>query len=253
MQRLKGRVALVSGAGQGIGRAIALAFGREGARLGLAELEPDRLATTQAELDAIGAEGVAIPCDVGRREDCERAVSETVEAFGGLDVLVNCAAWAKVGVPVAETSDDLYARTMDVCMTSVFWTSRAAFPYLEASPCASVINFASNAGTEGMSHNAVYAAAKEAIRGFSRSCAREWGPLGIRVNMLRPIAASPSVQQWIADNPKVAAQQAERMPLGRYGDPERDIAPVAVFLASDESRYLTGVTLPADGGAGLER
>lgn len=253
MKRLEGRVALVTGAGQGIGRSIALAFAREGAHVAVAELDPATAARTTEEVQALGGRGACLVCDVGSKEDCERIVEETVRQLGGLDVLVNCAAWARPGTPLVETSDELYRRTLDVCISSVFWTMRAAYPHLKAGGRGSVINFASNAGTEGMAGNAVYAAAKEAIRGLSRSLAREWGPDGIRVNMIRPIAASPSLAGWAEANPKLAGVQARAIPLGRFGDCDADIAPVAVFLASDESRYLTAVTLPADGGGGQER
>ncbi len=253
MKRLAGRRALVTGAGQGIGRAIALAFAREGADVGIAELDEKKAEDTAEAVRALGRKSPLCVGDVGVREDCERAVATTANLLGGLDILVNAAAWAQVGTPIADTPDDLYRRTFDVCMTSVFWTSRAAYPHLKQSEHASVINFASNAGTEGMAGNAVYAAAKEAIRGFSRSLAREWGRDGIRVNMIRPIAASPSLAGWIEENPKLAAMQAKAIPLGRFGDCDTDVAPVAVFLASDESQYLTAVTLPVDGGGGQER
>jgi NAD(P)-dependent dehydrogenase (short-subunit alcohol dehydrogenase family) len=253
MQRLAGRVALVTGAGQGIGRAIALAFAREGADVAVAELDPQKAARTTDEIRSLGQRSACLVCDVGVREDCERIVEAAARELGGLDVLVNGAAWARTGTPLSETSDEQYRRTLDVCMTSVFWTMRAAHPHLKASGRGSVINFASNAGTEGMAGNAVYAAAKEAIRGFSRSMAREWGPDGIRVNMIRPIAASPSTAAWMEENPKLARMQERAIPLGRIGDCDADIAPVAVFLAGDESRYLTAVTLPADGGGGQER
>jgi NAD(P)-dependent dehydrogenase (short-subunit alcohol dehydrogenase family) len=252
-RRLAGRRALVTGAGQGIGRAIALAFAREGADVGVVELDAAKAESTAEAVRTIGRRCACIVCDVGVREDCERAVAMTAQELGGIDVLVNAAAWAQPGTPLADTTDELYHRTFDVCMTSVFWMSRAAYPHLEQSEHASVINFASNAGTEGMAGNAVYAATKEAIRGFSRSLAREWGRDGIRVNMIRPIAASPSLAGWIEDNPKLAAAQAKAIPLGRFGDCDEDVAPVAVFLASDESRYLTAVTLPVDGGGGQER
>jgi NAD(P)-dependent dehydrogenase (short-subunit alcohol dehydrogenase family) len=165
----------MTGAGQGIGRAIALAYAREGADVAVGELDPVKAKSTAEAVRALGRQSAAIVGDVGVREDCERMVAETVRELGGLDVLVNGAAWAQPNTPIHETSDELYQRTFDVCMTSVFWTSRAAYPHLKKSGRGCVINFASNAGTEGMAGNAVYAATKEAIRGFSRSLAREWG------------------------------------------------------------------------------
>ncbi len=253
MQRLEGHRALVTGAGQGIGRAIALAFAREGASVAVADIQSDAVQTTAEEIVALGRSAKALEADIGLSADCDRIVRESGAALGGLDVLVNCAAWAKVGVPIADVDDALYQRTLDVCMSSVFWTMRAAYPLLKESGRGSVINFASNAGTEGMPGNAPYAAAKEAIRGFSRSAAREWARDNIRVNIIRPIADSPGTQQWGEDHPAQKKAAESGIPLGRFGDCDRDIAPVAVFLASDEARYLTAVTLPADGGGGMER
>ena len=251
--RLEGRRALVTGGGQGIGRAIALAFAREGASVAVADIQTATAGETQQTIEVIGRPSIALEADIGKAADCARIVQESADQFGGLDVLVNCAAWAQVGVPIAETDDVLYQRTLDVCMSSVFWTMRSAYPFLKQSRYASVINFASNAGTEGMGWNAPYAAAKEAIRGFSRSAAREWGKDGIRVNMIRPIADSPSTAAWGEANPKEKRAAAAKIPLGRFGDCDLDVAPVAVFLASDESRYLTAATLPVDGGGGMER
>lgn len=253
MNRLAGRRALVTGAGQGIGRAIALAFAREGASVAVVDNQSDTVEATAADIIALGQEALACYSDVGVREDCDRFVRESVQFLGGLDVLVNCAAWAKVGVPIALVDDELYQRTLDVCMSSVFWTMRAAHPALKESSHASVINFVSSAGTEGMAGNAVYAAAKEAIRGFSRSAAREWARDEIRVNLIRPIADSPSAKAWGETFPRQKQAAESSIPLGRFGDCDLDIAPAAVFLASDEARYLTAVTLPVDGGGGMER
>lgn len=253
MNRLEGRFAIVTGAGQGIGRAIALAYAREGADVAVIDIRSEAAEATAVEISELGRSAKAIHADIGLRVDCDRVVNESAEALGGIDILVNCAAWAKVGVPIAEVDDDLYQRTLDVCMSSVFWTMRAAYPFLKKSGRGSVINFASNAGTEGMPGNAPYAAAKEAIRGFSRSAAREWAKDNIRVNVIRPIAASPGVKAWGEAFPAQKKASEKGIPLGRFGDCDLDIAPAAVFLASDESRYLTAVTLPVDGGGGMER
>lgn len=251
--RLAGRKALVSGAGRGIGRACALAFAREGADVCATDMDASAGETTAADVRAHGRQAHFVQGDIGLRADCDRIVEAAASALGGIDVLMNTAAWARPGVSIAETDDELYARTLDVCMTSVFWMMRAAYPHLKASGNASVINFASNAGSEGMAFNAPYAAAKEAIRGFSRSAAKEWAKDGIRVNVIRPIAASPATAQFFEENPAVKKAQLAVIPLNRIGDCDEDIAPAAVFLASDDSRYLTAVTLPVDGGGGTER
>jgi NAD(P)-dependent dehydrogenase (short-subunit alcohol dehydrogenase family) len=253
MDRLAGRRAIVTGAGQGIGRAIALAFAREGAEVAVVDIQVEAVEATAVEIAKLGRSAKVIHADIGLRPDCDRLVEESAAALGGIDILVNCAAWASVGVPIAKVDDELYQRTLDVCMSSVFWTMRAAYPYLKQSGRGSVINFASNAGTEGMPGNAPYAAAKEAIRGFSRSAAREWAKDNIRVNVIRPIAASPSTIAWGEAFPKQKKASEKGIPLGRFGDCDLDIAPAAVFLASDEARYLTAVTLPVDGGGGMER
>lgn len=251
--RLEGRRALVTGAGQGIGRAISLAFAREGARVAVADIRSEAADAVAEEIAGSGGDSHPIAVDVGIRVDCDRAVGEAADRWNGLDILVNCAAWAQVGVPIDGVDDALYRRTLDVCMSSVFWTMRAAHPHLKRSGRGSVINFASNAGSEGMRGNAVYAAAKEAIRGFSRSAAREWAGDDIRVNLIRPIAASPSTVAWGEAFPAQKKVAEKAIPLGRFGDCDLDVAPVAVFLASDDARYLTAVTLPVDGGGGMER
>ena len=251
--RLKGRLALVTGAGQGIGRGIALALAREGADVAVVELRSDTAASTARELEALGVRSVAIPCDVATRRACERAVSEAVSALAGIDVLVNNAGWSRSSVPLLDVDDEQIDRTLRVNTLATFWFMQACHPHLLARGGGSIINFGSGAGTAGLPGEGPYAAAKEAIRGLSRVAANEWGPQGIRVNVICPFANSPGMQQWSQMDPQGYEALVRRIPLRRVGDCEDDIGRTAVFLASDDSAYVTGQTLMVDGGMGSFR
>jgi len=253
MARLEGKIALVTGAGQGIGRGVALAMAREGADVAVAELHADTAKQTAEELRELGVRTVAIPCDVGTRAACENAVAQTAEDLGGLDVLVNNAGWARPAVPLLEVDDDQFERTLRINTMATFWCMQAAHPQLLARGGGAVINFASGSGTHGMPGEGPYAAAKEGIRGLSRVAANEWGPQGIRVNVICPFANSPGMLQWSKIEPKAYQATLRQIPLRRVGDCEQDIGRCAVFLASDDASYVTGQTLMVDGGSGTFR
>ena len=253
MSRLQNKVVLITGAGRGIGRGIALAVAKEGASVAVVEIDPATAESTTKELQALGANALAIPRDIGTREACEAAVAETVEHFGGLDVLVNNAAVSASGVLLKDLDDADFDRTFDVCTKAVFWLMQASRPHLLARGGGSIINFASSAGTLGMPGQGAYAGAKEAVRGLTRTAANEWGPEGIRVNVVCPFANSPGMLSWAAADPKSYDASIARIPLRRVGDCEDDVAPVVVFLASDDARYVTGMTMFVDGGAGSVR
>jgi NAD(P)-dependent dehydrogenase (short-subunit alcohol dehydrogenase family) len=251
--RLAGRIALVTGAGQGIGRGIAHALAREGADVAVVERQAETAASTAKEVEALGVRSLAIPCDVGRREACEQAVARAVAALGGLDVLVNNAGWSRSSVPLLEVDDEQMDRTLRVNLLASFWMMQAAHPHLVLRGGGSIINFGSGAGTGGLPGEGPYAAAKEAIRGLSRVAANEWGPQGIRVNVICPFANSPGMQQWSEMDRAGYEALLRRIPLRRVGDCEDDVGRTAVFLASDDSAYLTGQTLMLDGGMGSFR
>ncbi|HTH28473.1 MAG TPA: SDR family oxidoreductase [Sphingobium sp.] len=245
--RLKDKVAIVTGSTKGgTGYGIAARFLREGAAVMLCEIAAPALSEALAELEPLGqVDGVQ--CDVSCRQDVERAVAACVSRFGGIDILVNNAAVSTPGLLLEDMDDAAIAANLGPSLYGTLYMMQAAFPHLKASR-GSVINFGSRNGIHGASGFTLYAAAKEGIRGLSRSAAREWGAMGIRVNVIAPASLSPAARAYLEANPELAERERASVPLGYFGDGEADIAPLAVFLASDDSRYVTGQTINADGG-----
>jgi 2-hydroxycyclohexanecarboxyl-CoA dehydrogenase len=246
--RLDGRVALVTGAGQGIGRGTALALAKEGAAVALAGRTLSKCEAVAAEIADLGGRALPIACDVSVREQIDAAVAATVSAFGGIDILVNNAQ-SSVQAKLEDTTDadiDIAWRTGAL---ATFHAMQAAFPHLRASGCGSIVNFGSSTAIEGNVAFGAYAMAKEAIRGLSRVAAREWGAFGIRVNVIVPNALSPASAQFRDAHPERFARMEARVPLGRVGDPENDIGRAVVALAADDLTYLSGQTLMLTGGA----
>ncbi len=254
MAKLQGKVAFITGAGRGIGRGIALAFAQEGASLGLLEIDGSLLAETAKLLEGQGAKCLAIEGDVATRASCESAILRTAETFGGLDILVNNAAWTPTpGLLLADFDDATFARVLETNLWATFWCMQAARPHFLRRRKGSIINFASGSGTRGQEAQGAYAAAKEGIRGLSRVAAREWGPDGIRVNIICPFANSPGMLDWAKLDPVGHEAAIQQIPLRRVGDCLEDVGRVAVFLASDDAAYVTAQTMWVDGGSGSTR
>jgi 2-hydroxycyclohexanecarboxyl-CoA dehydrogenase len=246
--RLDGRVALVTGAGQGIGRGTALALAKEGAAVAVAGRTLSKCEAVAAEIAEIGAKAAPVACDVSVREQVEAAVAATVSAFGGLDILVNNAQ-SSVQARLEDTTEDDIELAWRTGAMATFYAMQAAFPHLRASGRGSIVNFGSSTAIEGNVAFGAYAMAKEAIRGLSRVASREWGPHGIRVNVIVPNALSPSSQDFRDAYPERFARMEARVPLRRVGDPESDIGRAVVALAADDLTYLSGQTLMLTGGA----
>lgn len=248
MGRLSGRVAIVTGAGQGIGRGIALVFAREGAKVVIAELKEHRAARVAAEIIHAGGDAFAFATDVAQETQVRHMVGETVRRYGTVDVLVNNAQSMHPRTPLAE----LTSEQVDVFWISgvkgTLWGMQAVYPIMKDKQYGRIINFVSSAGLRGEPGLGDYNATKEGIRALTKTAAREWGREGITVNCIAPGALSKRGQEFIQRDPEEYERRSAEKAIPRLGDPEADIAPVALFLASEESRFVTGQTIFADGG-----
>jgi NAD(P)-dependent dehydrogenase (short-subunit alcohol dehydrogenase family) len=248
--RLDGNAAIITGGGQGIGRGVARALAREGAAVTIAEINDETGAAVAHELeDELAARAQFVPTDVLDHEQVQRMVDATTESFGRVDILVNNA-YVAGGFARLETKpdDDLLLAYRGGPLHTL-WAMQAVFPHMVAQGGGRIINFVSLNGINAHMYSADYNAAKEAIRALTRTAAREWARHNILVNAIAPAAASPAYVAFAEAAPENAAEMLEQNPMGRMGDPELDIGGVALFLASDDSRYVTGNTLFADGGS----
>jgi NAD(P)-dependent dehydrogenase (short-subunit alcohol dehydrogenase family) len=247
MGRLSGKVAIVTGGSQGVGLGIARTFLGEGASVLITGRDADKLAVAAAGLSGLGGEIDSHAATVGIRADAEATIAKVVERFGRLDILVNNAQTSKPGTPLEETDDETIELTIRSGLYGTIHHMQAAFPHMKETG-GSVVNLGSREGIFGGVGFAAYAATKEAIRGLSRTAAREWGKHRIRVNVICPAALSPIAIKYLAEHKAEAEMYLQQIALGYFGDPQGDIGPVALFLASDDSRYITGQTINADGG-----
>ncbi|MCV7280262.1 SDR family oxidoreductase [Mycolicibacterium flavescens] len=251
MTRLQGRVAIVTGAGQGLGKAISAALADEGASVALLGRTKQKVDDVAAELAGKGRDVMAIGCDVADRAAVDKAVAETSARFGRIDILINNAQGGALGTTSTATVDLSDEEALEYFRTGPLGSlhlMQAAFPSLRESPHAVVINFGSAVGVRGAPRMAGYSMAKEALGGLTKSTAIEWGKYGIRVNLVCPAAWSPAAETFRDENPARFEQIVRGIPLRRYGDPYDDIGRAIVGLVSDDLRFLTGATLMLDGG-----
>ena len=248
MGRLGSKVAIVTGAGQGIGRGIALVFAREGAKVVIAEIKAHRAERTATEIAAAGGEACALSVDVSREADVRRMVEETVRRYGTVDILVNNAQAMHARTPIAELTSEQVDIFWISGVKGTLWAMQAVYPIMQAKAYGRIINFVSSAGFRGEPGLGDYNATKEGIRALTKTAAREWGRDGITVNCIAPGALSKRGMEFMQRDPDEFERRNAQKAIPRLGDPETDIAPVAVFLAAEESRFVTGQTMFADGG-----
>lgn len=245
--RLEGKTAIVTGGGQGIGEGIARIFAREGAKVLITGRTADKLAAVVDGILADGGEAAWITGTAGVRADAQAAVAKAVELFGGVDILVNNAQTSRPGTMFEDHDDALFDLTLQSGLYGTFQHMQAALPHMKGKG-GSIVNIGSREGIFGGVGFAAYAATKEAIRGLSRTAARELGKYKVRVNVICPSALSPIAVEYLASHPEEAEMYRKDIALGYFGDCEADVARAVLFLASDDSQYVTGQTINVDGG-----
>ena len=251
MGKMEGKVVIITGGGKGIGFGLSTAFAKEGAKLVLTGRTVATLEGVKKELEEkYGVEVLTVGADGASEEQVQHVVEEAVKKFGKIDVLINNAQTSKSGMMLEQHSKEDFDLAIYSGLYATFFYMKACFPYLKESKGA-IINFASGAGLAGRAGQSSYAAAKEGIRGLSRVAATEWGPYGINVNVVCPLAMTPGLEAWRKEYPALYEQTIKGVPLGHFADAEKDIGRVCVFLASEDASYLTGETITLQGGSGL--
>lgn len=251
MKRLEENATIITGGGKGIGYGLAQAFAEAGSNLVITGRTLSRLESARQRLEAeYGVKVLPIVADGADESAIKDVVAQTIATFGKINTLVNNAQVSKSGLPLIEHTKEDLDLSIHSGLYAAFFYMRECHPYLKESK-GSVINFASGAGLFGKLGQSSYAAAKEGIRGLSRVAAAEWGPDGIRVNVICPLAMTESLMEWKDNYPDLFAKTIQGIPLGRFADPKDDIGRVAVFLASEDAHYITGETITLQGGSGL--
>ncbi|MGW2589831.1 SDR family NAD(P)-dependent oxidoreductase [Streptomyces sp. NPDC001515] len=248
MGHLDGKVAVVTGAGQGVGRGIALALAADGADVAVLGRTPEKLDTTCALLRERGVRAEPFVLDVRDTARVTEVVDEAADRLGGIDILVNNAYTGCYG-PLLQLSDDQFRKGFDSGPFAAFAFMKAAHPHLKANGGGVIVNLVTSAMVRwDLSTYGAYASAKAALRTLTRAAACEWGRDGIRVNAVAPHAASPAYAGWQEAHPEEAAAFCASIPLGYVGDCEQDIGRAVAMICGPDARYLTGATIPLDGG-----
>ena len=248
--RLQGRTALVTGAGGGVGRGIALALAAEGANVVIVARRKSTGDETAGLITREQGTALVIECDVSVRAEIDAAVSLAVATFGGLDIAVNNAVNREAAYPLAleDVTDVKWHTQASVSWDAAYFLAQAALPHLKSSVRGCFVVLASNLGMHGGAHNPIYSALKGGVRGFVKALAREWGPYQITVNAIGPVAATEPTEMFLNEHPEALEQLMRAFPLGRIGNPRDDIGRAVVAICSDDFGFVTAQNIQVDGG-----
>ncbi|MDW8569746.1 SDR family oxidoreductase [Staphylococcus shinii] len=247
MGRLDNKIAIVTGGAGGIGSGIVRAYVKENAKVVIADIAEEKGQALSQELNNQGYDTFFIKTDLSNKASLQACVDRTIQTYGQIDILVNNAHASRMNSFLNITEDDLNL-SFNTGFYATFYLCQMVIPYLKETQ-GNIINFGSGAAVKGDKNQGSYVVAKEAIRGITRVIANEFGAFGINANVISPIAYSEGVDQWRKDNPEYYNQVVQGIPLQKFGDVEKDIGPVAVFLGSKDAQYITGQTVMVDGGS----
>lgn len=245
-KNLEGKVAIVTGARRGIGKAIALELASRGAKVTVSDIDEAECQAVVDEIKKMGSEGLAVKCDVSKEQEVEQLIEKTVSTLGGLDIMVNNAGIVEFK-PIADMSESDWQKTLDIDLKGVFLCSKAAAKKMTEQKSGKIVNTASIAAKIGYPQISQYCAAKAGVCGFTRALAVELAPSGINVNTVLPGVIDTPMAASIKSDPEQLKAILAKIPKGRVGKPE-DIAHAVAFLSSDEADYITGAEIVVDGG-----
>jgi len=248
---LEGKIGIVTGAGQGIGRAIAQCFAREGAKVLIADFNAESGEETVASIVALGGEAQFVYGDVSDEASVKDMVATALNAWGRLDIACNSAALSRGSGPIHEFTREVFDQTLEMCLTNTWLCMKYEIPAMLATGGGAIVNISSNASLKGQAFNTAYAAAKGGVNILTKSSAAEYGGQGIRINAVSPgVIRTPGLEQYFTEQPKIAEQLKKVAVMNRIGEPE-EIAEAVAFLCSDRASFITGQILSVDGGGAV--
>ena len=251
MSLLSDKVALVTGAGMGIGRAIAQACAREGAKVVVADFNAETGQETVALIETAGGEALFVEGDVSKEEQVAGTVAAAVEKFGRLDLACNSAAVSRGSGPIHEYSREVFDQTLAMCLTNTWLCMKYEITAMLEAGGGAIVNISSNASLRGQAYNTAYAAAKSGVNLLTKSSAAEYGAQGLRINAVSPgVIRTPGLEQYFVDQPDMKEGLERAAVMNRLGEPN-EIAEAVVFLLSDRASFITGQLLSVDGGGAV--
>lgn len=251
MTLLENKIGLVTGAGQGIGRAIALAYAREGASVVVADFNAETGAETVAAIEAAGGNATFVHGDVSSEDSVKAMVDTAVSTYGRIDIACNSAALSRGSGPIHEYDREVFDQTLEMCLTNTWLCMKYELAAMLENGGGAIVNISSNASLKGQAFNTAYAAAKSGVNILTKSSAAEYGDKGIRINAVSPgVIRTPGVEKYFEEQPKIAEGLKKAAVMNRLGEPD-EIAQAVVFLSSDRASFITGQLLSVDGGGSV--